>query len=266
MDFKKDIDIPLAVTLSDVNNIINQMNDFIKTLIKNDTDERREYIQRVETINASLPNLVHNNIIIKPSSLHGNGVFATKDIPKNTIVTFYPPHAIKIGKFRAMLCSKSPNIGDFETNFSKYYGEYSAYNSFSGHSSFVGNPNIISNSLLLGHMINDPVGNIFKNISFEKTKQYDTYKRIVEEYFIKGLKMENCEFAYDKNNLVICVKTTKDIRENEELLVCYEPSYWFNHTYGTNDSDGNHGIIFRNKMFKDPYYQTLMSNLKKFFC
>lgn len=30
--------------------------------------------------------LIHHHIIVKPSAIHGYGVFATKDIPKNTII------------------------------------------------------------------------------------------------------------------------------------------------------------------------------------
>ena len=46
----------------------------------------------------------------------------------------------------------------------------------------------------------------------------------------------------------------KNIRVSEELLVCYEPTYWFNYTYHTNDSDGNHCITLLRKMMLDPTF------------
>jgi len=268
MDFKKDMSFPPAATLMDINNIIDQMKNYTQNNIKNNTNVQGkigDYINLVNIINSSLPNLLHNNIIIKPSPLHGKGVFATHHIPNESIVTFYPPHAIKINNIVSILCSDSPNIRDFESNFSTYKKDYSVYTSDLQNSMFIGNSHMISNSLLLGHIINDPVGNIFKGISFEKTKNYDIYRNLVENYFIKGLKMHNCQFVFDKNNIVICVETNKDIRKGEELLTCYGPSYWFNHTYGTNDSDDNHGITFLKKMFDDPQFQILMSNLDNFF-
>lgn len=273
MDLKKDLGFVSAKTLDDVNTIITGMYKFRKMHKKTNNDDHAEimdHLQAIDMINSMLPDLVHNNIIIKPSSRHGNGVFATKDIPKNTIVTFYPPHAVKVSELGHMiLCIDSPNIKDFDTNFDNYFREYSAYSSLSESYMFVGNPHIRSNPLLLGHIINDAGGNIFKNIPINETKKYPVFKNLIKDYFYNGLKYHNCGLVSDNNNLVLCVQTKKDIRAGEELLICYEPTYWFNYTYGTNDSDGNHCItLLHKKMFDptfDPDFIAFILNVTKCF-
>jgi len=214
---------------------------------------------------------IHNNIIIKPSPIHGKGVFATKDIPKNTIVTLYPPHAIKING--NMIPHADPqNLKDFESNFNEYLRDYLACSSLSDSQMFIGNPNIISNSFA-GHIINDACGNIFKNISFDETKKYPIFRNLVSDYYMKSIKNRNCRLVSDNNDLVICVETKKDIRAGDELLICYEPAYWFSYNYNNIDNidnyDPNYCKTLITKMLLDPKFDptffTLIQNLKKFF-
>ena len=119
--------------------------------------------------------------------------------------------------------------------------------------------------MLFGHIINDPIGNIYKDISFESTKDYNTFKNLMKEYFIKGSKMRNCEFKIDNNNVIVCIQTTKDIKAGEELLVYYEPLYWFNYNYGTNNNNEHHGLILFNKVSVDPEFTNFIINLDNFF-
>lgn len=77
-------------------NDVNALTNMICELKKRDGNKNIDRYKTIGIANAMLSEFIHNNIIIKPSPIHGKGVFATKDIPKNTTVTLYPPHAIKI--------------------------------------------------------------------------------------------------------------------------------------------------------------------------
>ena len=53
-----------------------------------------EYISIIKVFTLIPPKLKHNNIETRESSIHEMGVFATHDIPKDTIVCFYPAHLL----------------------------------------------------------------------------------------------------------------------------------------------------------------------------
>lgn len=243
---------------------INRFRDIILDRIKK-CDIKLDYPHTIKLIYDSLPKLVHNNIIVKPSSLHGNGVFATCDIPKNVVVTFYPAHAVHIDGTASVFRTESTSFQDFASDHDKYARDYSAYFRVERNNFIVGNPHEISNPMHLGHIINDPVGNIFNDVSFDKTKNYKIFMNLMKDYFVKGFKMQNCKLVPDEKNLMIYVKTTKNIKEGEELFVCYEPLYWFNYTYGTNNTDDNHGFILFNRIVMDPNFINFILKLNQVF-
>ena len=129
-----------ASSLTVVNNIITSTILTVKSL-KMPID----YVHMVNLVATFLPKLLHNDIIIKPSPLHGNGVFATKNIPKNTIVTFYPPHALTINDTTHFFNTDSPDNQDFVSNFNKYFDEYSVHYSIESKAFAVGSLKIYVN-------------------------------------------------------------------------------------------------------------------------
>jgi SET domain-containing protein len=185
--------------------------------------------------------LKNNDIELRKSAIHGQGVFATKNIPQNTVITFYPAHAIHIDETLFM-----PNGLDNEfylniqnNKYAKIYG-FSDFEYYFNFVNIIGNPNKTNNKLLLGHMINDSIGNVFKKISYSKIKDdLIKFKNAVAEYYIYGTKNRNCRFGYHSVYPIIYVSTTRDILENEELLTMYGPEYWYDHNYGKNDRQDN---------------------------
>jgi len=161
--------------------------------------------------------LQNNNIELKKSQLHGLGVFATENIEPNTIVTFYPAHAI-INNNSVYLHN---NI-----NF-EYANDYKLY--FKNNITISANPNIIDNTLLIGHLLNDSVC-ISKEIEYiehleqlDQTEQIKKVKYDICKYLINS--NNNCQFV--KNDYGFCyVKTIKFVKKGDELLLSYGPLYW----------------------------------------
>src|ERR1044071_9098124 len=95
-----------------------------------------------------------SNIGVKNSKIHGRGVFAKTKIPKNTIVTFYPAHAIHLDNDLVDVEENMSFIKKVkEYKYDKLYGtsEYSYNYSFLN---IIGDPNRTDNPQLLGHMLN----------------------------------------------------------------------------------------------------------------
>lgn len=182
--------------------------------------------------------LKYNNVEIRQSSIHGKGLFATKDIPKDVVITFYPAHALLWnGKF--VPNDKDPKLITNRDEISRYYGNYI---SFTDNMEVIGNPTNTSNKLLLGHMINDASGNVFQDVKFDRTKDLKEFKNLVAEYYIKGLKKKNCRLTTDTNKIITCVVTTREVKKDEEILTYYDPTYWFNLNYGTFNDNMNHAL------------------------
>ena len=158
-------------------------------------------------------------------------MYATKPIPSGTIITYFPVHAIKI-KDDIDICGTQDD--EFIKKMNIMVRDYGSYISLIKDISIIGNPNNTSNKLLLGHMINDPSGNVFKDIKYDDTKNLINFKNIFAAYYMNGSKKRNCTFKMDDNECVLCVVTTRNINANEELLEFKEPQYWYNYTYGIN--------------------------------
>lgn len=148
-----------------------------------------------------------NNLTeVKPSSTHGNGVFATKDIKAGQIITMYPIHqyakrvATNGWQIHSMMDSETPYHGyalDIDEN-TKIYGCPTFYN-----------------TLFQGHLVNDPV------VSLDCS---DTNKFIIS-YFIAAKVKGNARF--DKNSHLVYIRAVRDIKAGEEILVPYSLPYWF---------------------------------------
>jgi hypothetical protein len=183
--------------------------------------------------------LKYQDIEIRRSNIHGNGLFATNDIPANVIVTFYPAHGIKEGN-TAYLDNSNESFKRNITLYATTHGFNISSNdvnetvveslndiSLMNSTLIIGDPNNTKNRLLLGHMLNDVGGNIFQfsNIA-KKIKIPSELKCLIRQYSAEGSKKNNCKFVVDHHKVVVSIVTTKEIKKNDELLVSYGPIYW----------------------------------------
>jgi hypothetical protein len=203
--------------------------------------------------------LNYNFVEVKNSNVHGRGLFATRNMPPNVIITYYPAHAIIMGR----TCHISDNNKKFGRNIEIISKEYSRYLSFDKDIQIIGNPNNVSNPLLLGHMINDGGCNIFKDVEYEKTKDITKFKNLFAEYYILGSKRVNCHFCVDNNEICISVVTKRKINKGEELFALYDPIYWFNLAYDKTSSESNHCLDNTNILLQDANFNSWLENLIK---
>ena len=140
---------------------------------------------------------------------HGRGVFATRDIKKGETVTLYPAHCLatplKNGKYEmAGEC-----VYDWE-----YALTHSHTNQIHTGDKEMEDP------LFLGHLIND-----FCSFVGDFKEKGKSQGEMMMKYFIHALAFQNVEF-HMKGKHFISIKASKDIKEGEELLVAYSPTYW----------------------------------------
>ena len=166
-----------------LDNKLNKLNEFINNHDrKNMVDGIFSYYTKI------LPSisLKYNHVEIRNSEIHGKGLFATKEIPKDAIITFYPAHAISRGGETFFIDDhqdKESFIFNIEHN--KYVKTYGfTYNDSSA--TIIGNPEWINDTTMLGHMINDASENTFEYIEYDKINNLDVYKKAVIEYYKKG--------------------------------------------------------------------------------
>jgi len=198
--------------------LYNIKNKYISDISKLDLDKKI-----VSTLFSFIDNpypLQYNNIELKESLLHGLGVFATADIIADTIVTFYPAHAVIINNSNVETNTVETNSVYLYQNLSfNYNNKYKLY--FENNIIVSANPEEKSNPLLIGHILNDGGFVCFS----DNTLTEKEIKNDVCRYFIKS--NNNCKFV--KNSFGFCyIKTTKFIKKGEELLLSYGAKYWLN--------------------------------------
>jgi hypothetical protein len=157
-----------------------------------------------------------NNVEVRKSNIHGNGVFAKKDINIDEIITFYPVDILYL------------NVGENETvmSFSKRYKQLYSDDLISNIKSnyryyideninIVGDPIFFNNPNYLGHLIND-------SMNHNKTKKSRN------KYISQSQLKSNCDFISNTPFLYITVVSNKFIKKDEELFVSYGVQYWDN--------------------------------------
>ena len=148
---------------------------------------------------------------VKPSSVHGLGVFATRDIAVDSYVTLYPSDDIMFRpttwKHRAMYGGRLP--ASVVSAYSlKLRGEFKQLSLLAA----VGDPMKHDNPHYLGHMMND-------SVKCSNPKAVEVYDRI------SSLR-ENCiDVPFEGLHYMAA---TRDIKAGEELFFTYGPDYWLN--------------------------------------
>jgi hypothetical protein len=161
-----------------------------------------------------------DHIEVRKSKIHGNGLFATRQINKGCVITFYPIHcAIDLQRI----------IGD---KIAHYYTNDIQFNindkyklDISENIAIFGNPEEINNKLLLGHIIND-------STSFNISDMDDSYsvdnimklKNKVARYILSSTNNSMMKMNDDKS--IVYVIATRDIKKDDEITMSYTPPYW----------------------------------------
>lgn len=166
--------------------------------------------------------LEYNFVEVRLSPIHGNGLFATRDLPKGVIVTYHPVQAIIQSSSSVPgqdEITMYPYDEDFENKiqYGDYIYAYGCEVKWGNISRVIGNPRNISNSLLLGHMINDSAGNVFEGVGTDISSIKDALIKM-------GTSIEdkcNCKRIRCDEMGIIPIVTTREIKCGEELLEDY---------------------------------------------
>lgn len=161
------------------------------------------------------------SIEVRPSNLHGHGVFATNKINAGTIISFYPVDGYNEDN------SLNYKVAD---NWVHVDGANMENHSctLNENLKIVADPNRTENKMLLGHMFNDSVGNTFKGEVKNALTALTTHEieNGIYEYYIRS--NNNCKLKINELYGIIYIITTSDIEKDEELTFSYSPLYWFN--------------------------------------
>lgn len=160
------------------------------------------------------------------------GLFAKRKLVAGDIITIYPAdlaferdnmndnHSDKISsmtlvgekyynyRFSGKDDEYNPEVmtNEFNNYFKSYLLELTDKVTIAGH------PDLIDDNSYVGHMINDA------SILLKKDKKYQ------EKYLKSSNEGSNCEFKFC--NYVRFIVATKDIEQDEEILVSYGVKYW----------------------------------------
>lgn len=232
--------LPPVVTIEDVNGHVECVNSLRKLYSElkgiAPDDEMDTLIDEMNYHGSKDPlPIKHCDIVAAPSKLHGTGVFATKSIPANVVVTFYPceaTHNLKTGILAVFPFQDELDlvIGQDTAIFEDYkFGLRVEEDDLT----IIGNPRRFTNPLLLGHLVNDGATEVFGNVApyqFEHNRQL-LYTLSVN-YATQTAKARNCTFKSNTTKTLLSIITTRPIEAGEELLVSYGTTYWLEHQFG----------------------------------
>jgi hypothetical protein len=148
---------------------------------------------------------------IRPSSIHGRGVFALQDLPAESFVTFYPADFVvwKPPNWQGPKAVAFASDGTADIDFSGFaylmrdYGLLTSFGSLGhGELSIAGDVRLTSNPLYLGHMVNDARGAGAPNARYASCKEPE--------------------------NAACYIETLRPVRKGEEILTEYAAAYWLN--------------------------------------
>jgi hypothetical protein len=203
-------------------NILTQEKESNKKISNIDTNNldnnKKHIIHKLININIMIKQLLYNDsVLVKKSSIHGNGVFAKYDIKKNSIITIYPVDSLyyvnNIGKKNLHFTeNKFFNCIDNKDYMIGIYNDIEIY----------GDPNNISNNTLIGHIINDSASFIIDDENIDDI----SFKNIICKYVLNS--NNNAIMKNNNDKTLYYIIATKDINEGDEILMSYQPKYWLN--------------------------------------
>jgi len=200
---------------------VESLTSFFTNLLNESNNYYEKELKKEELLKLKL-GLDIDKVVIKPSKVHGNGLFAKVHIKKGDIITLYPcdilayfPEANrdKPGHIVAYMFSDelkdNQEIKDtFNTN-KKYYKDYQL--AVNESYSIMGIPEIYNNPAYLGHFCNDGA----RGHTPEDKKIYETISVLKSNAFFKNI----CD-------CMMAIVAIRDINIGEEILVTYGHGYW----------------------------------------
>jgi len=180
---------------------------YIREALKPHVPDGQHWFQFLGINQQALTMLHCYPISVRPSQ-HGRGVFADCDIPRRTIITFYPAHYLCINvKGSEHTVNQPQGLPAMDT----------AYRiSISDTVSFVGCPDITDHPWFLGHMLNDNCD--VSLLKKGKEGKWLQHYRVMEQ---------KTNTRYEREQDCLYLVTTEDIKAGQELFVSYGSDYWF---------------------------------------
>ncbi len=165
-------------------------------------------------------------IELRASAIHGVGVFATCNIPKFCMVTFYPGDIAECTPKQRSNIGKVRTCSTFSKRFQEKYDGAERQQRFEklrtngnytlqvdSKNTIIADPCFDNNVCYFGHFVNDrfkPDGN-----------------KITDEVYHKlSTSRSNCAYYKFNAGLHIGILTTRNIAKNEELFVTYGACFW----------------------------------------
>ena len=163
-------------------------------------------------VNTPLPDR-EGDVEVRPSPIHGRGLFALRDFEPGEWITFYPPHIVvhTQGKRRIVKehCSLHPTelpVPDLVRQNLAY--EIPVYENVS----IVGLPELDQHSGRLGHLANDGACGW----------------TIADRVHYDHLSARRNNAVFQDEGINVALVSTKSIARGEEILVTYGRSRWVN--------------------------------------
>lgn len=156
-----------------------------------------------------------DRVEVRPSPIHGNGIFAKRKIQKGDIITFYFPYFLNYDHEKnADIIIPILSRRTFEKDQSSFNNLFKSTIKIPDNFYLMGDDEFISDSRFLGHMANDPCD--FKSGSVDSTK-----------YESEILDKANASVvSYTNDRRYIYIGAMRDIEIDEEILVPYGGRYW----------------------------------------
>jgi hypothetical protein len=161
--------------------------------------------------------LQYAHVEVRKSDTHGNGVFTTLALPKGVVFTFFPAHSIHRD------CDENRIVSPPSSNY-----QISVTNGYS----FIGDPERVEQPTLLGHILNDPYGNVFSEIHVEELKNATTMRDLMMRYYAHCTAKRNCRIQMNVRKTIISFITTCEVAKDVELFYVYGLFYWIRREYG----------------------------------
>lgn len=152
-------------------------------------------------------------VTVKPSPLHGNGVFAKRNIKKGDLITMYPCDAFSYcTKNKQTLWAKANGEPMTRTEAELLFG-YSAQIEPT-QIAIAADPDKYSNDAC-GHLINDGACLLKKDCGVED----------VLKYVKESTDAQNCNFI-PLAGIMLAVVASRDIKKGDEVLTAYGAGFW----------------------------------------
>lgn len=157
---------------------------------------------------------------MKPSKIHGNGLFATRKLKRGDVITFFFPYFLETiiengldGADREEGLSILPLISRRNLNASEIPEMRRCENSVSEKTLLMGDPKMSVDTRFLAHFINDPC------IFTPGMTELDYEGQIVNSF-------NACIIRYNAEPRILYVTAYKNIEIGDEILIPYGWNYW----------------------------------------